>query len=305
MGITEAQAITLGEIEAHAMTMMQCYIGVRAGSNSYENSDVPQERMKTHNLNVMEPVHDRIRVPKTRWVVLRYPTPSMAQMAGMSTEAFERYYFDVCCLDYGKMERAMQPLMKRMTQTDKVRITGVGTDLRFSIKGMPALPCAGALNIPDGEIYSAPIRDSVNGEITFNTPTVMAGITYENVRLVFRDGQIIEATANHTERLNQELDTDEGARYVGEFALGVNPYITSAMKDTLFDEKIAGSFHFTPGSCYDECDNGNKSAIHWDMVCIQTPQYGGGEIWFDNELIRKDGRFVPESLQGLNPENLV
>ena len=113
-----------------------------------------------------------------------------------------------------------------------------------------------------------------------------------------------DAQSNDTERINKIFDIDAGARYVGEFAIGVNPYITKPMKNTLFDEKIMGSFHFTPGASYDDCDNGNKSALHWDLVCIQTMEYGGGEMYFDDVLIRKDGRFVLPELECLNPENL-
>ncbi|MBQ3574647.1 MAG: aminopeptidase, partial [Clostridia bacterium] len=251
-----------------------------------------------------EPVHGEIRVPKTRWCVLRFPTPGMAQAASMSQEGFENFFFDVCTMDYSRMDRAMDALKKLMESTDKVRITGPGTDLTFSIKGMPAIKCAGEANIPDGEIYSAPIKDSVNGVLSYNTPSMMDGFTFENVKLTFRDGKIIEATANDTERINQIFDMDEGARYVGEFAIGVNPYITKPMKNTLFDEKIMGSFHFTPGAAYDDCFNGNRSALHWDLVCIQTQEYGGGEMYFDDVLIRKDGRFVVPELECLNPENL-
>ena len=252
----------------------------------------------------MQPVHSNIRVPDTKWVVLRYPVPSMAQQAGMSTEAFEDHYFNVCNLDYGKMSRAMDHLVDRLKKTDKVHIVGEGTDLTFSIKGQPAIKCAGELNIPDGEVFSAPLRESVNGVLHYNTPSLYQGRTYENIRLVFKDGKIVEATGSDTKRINEIFDTDPGARFIGEFAIGVNPYITSAIKDTLFDEKIAGSFHFTPGNCYDECPNGNKSAIHWDLVCIQTPEYGGGEMYFDGELVRKDGLFVAEELKCLNPEAL-
>ena len=243
-------------------------------------------------------------VGHTRWAVLRWPTPAMAQLAGMSTEAFEDYYFKVCCLDYEKMSRAMDPLVERMERADRVHIVGPGTDLTFSIKGLPAIKCAGESNIPDGEVFTAPIKDSINGTLSYNTPSLHEGFTFENIRLTFKDGKIVEATANDTERINRVFDVDAGARYVGEFALGVNPYVTEIMKDTLFDEKIAGSFHFTPGACYDECNNGNQSALHWDLVCIQRPEHGGGEIWFDDELIRKDGLFVPEYLHGLNPDNL-
>ncbi len=252
----------------------------------------------------VHPVHHQIRVPHTKWVVLRYPNHSMAQLAGLSTDAFESFYFDVCNLDYGKMSRAMDALADLFEHTDQVRITGPGTDLTFSIKGMSAIKCDGHLNIPDGEVYTAPIRDSVNGKITYNTPAIYQGYPFENICFEFHQGKIIRATCNNTEKINKILDTDEGARYIGEFALGINPYIITPMKDTLFDEKIMGSFHLTPGSCYEDASNGNKSAIHWDLVCIQTKDFGGGNIYFDHVLIREDGRFVPVGLQSLNPENL-
>jgi aminopeptidase len=228
----------------------------------------------------------------------------MALQGSMSTTAFEDFFFDVCCLDYAKMSRAMDPLKELMERTDRVRLVARDTDISFSIKGLPAIKCDGQLNIPDGEIFSAPVKNSVNGRITFNTPALYNGFVYENISFLFKDGKIVEATSNATDMTNEVLDTDEGARYVGEFSLGVNPFITRAMKDTLFDEKITGSIHFTPGNAYDECNNGNKSAIHWDLVLIMTPEYGGGEIWFDGVLIRKDGRFTLPELQALNPENL-
>lgn len=304
LGLTEEQAKLMAENEAHLMRQMQAYIGLRSGVNAFELSDVPPDKAAMFSKLVWHPVHNEIRVSKTKWVVLRYPSPSMAQNAGMSTESFEDYYFDVCCLDYGKMDRAMDQLKARMERTDKVHIVGPGTDLTFSIKGLPAIKCAGEMNIPDGEVYTAPVRNSINGTVSYNAPSPHDGFTFENIKLTFKDGKIIEAAANDTARINKVFDTDEGARYVGEFSLGLNPYITFPMKDILFDEKIAGSFHFTPGSCYEECDNGNQSAIHWDLVCIQTPAYGGGEIWFDGELIRKDGLFVVEDLKCLNPEAL-
>jgi aminopeptidase len=286
------------------MREMDAYIGVRSGDNSSDLSDVPPEKMDLYNRLFWDAVHGKIRVPQTRWVVLRYPSPSMAQLAGMSTEAFEDYYFKVCNLDYAVMSVAMDPLVDLMAATDRVRITGRDTDITFSIKNLPPRKCDGKRNIPDGEVFTAPVRESVNGHITYNTPSLYQGFTFDNIRLEFSNGKIVRAFANDRERINRLLDTDEGARYTGEFALGVNPHITRPMKDTLFDEKIAGSFHFTPGSSYDDCFNGNKSAIHWDLVCIQTPEHGGGEIYFDDVLVRKDGRFVLPQLEGLNPENL-
>src|SRR6478609_1372194 len=292
------------EEQFNMMKEMNAYIGLRSGSNIFEHSDVPADKMKIQGNTIGKKVHREIRVPKTKWVVLRYPNDSMAQLAKMSTEAFEDFYFDVCNLDYGKMSKAMDALVELMNRTDKVRLTGENTDLTFSIKDIPAVKCAGEMNIPDGEVYTAPVRDSVNGTISYNTPSNYQGFTFENVSLTFKNGKIVEATANDTERINGIFDTDEGARFVGEFAIGVNPYIQHPMQDILFDEKIDGSFHFTPGECYEDAYNGNKSNIHWDMVMIQRPEYGGGEIYFDDVLIRKDGLFVIEELKALNPENL-
>ncbi|MBO8177778.1 MAG: aminopeptidase [Bacillus sp. (in: Bacteria)] len=304
MGAQEEQFEMMAQFEAQVMEQMDAYIGLRSGDNINELADVPDEKMKIHGNTIQKKVHRDIRVPKTKWVVLRYPNASMAQLAKMSTEAFEDFYFNVCNLDYGKMDKAMDALVDLMNKTDKVRITGPGTDLTFSIKDIPAVKCAGRMNIPDGEVYTAPVRESVNGVISFNTPSPYQGFTFENVKLTFKDGKIVEATANDTERINNIFDTDEGARYIGEFAIGVNPFILHPMQDILFDEKIDGSFHFTPGQCYDDAYNGNHSNIHWDMVMIQRPEYGGGEIYFDDVLIRKDGRFVIPELECLNPENL-
>jgi aminopeptidase len=247
----------------------------------------------------MRRVQDQ-RVKRTKWVVLRWPTPSMAQLAGMSTEAFEDFYFDVCTLDYRKLQPGMKALKGLMEQTDRVQIKGLGTDLNFSIKGIPAVICGGDRNIPDGEVFTAPVKDSVEGQITFNAPSIYQGTAFDGVRLNFKRGKIAEATSNETKKLNKILDSDAGARYIGEFSLGFNPRVFQPMRDILFDEKIAGSFHFTPGQAYEEADNGNRSQVHWDMVSIQRPDYGGGEIYFDRKLIRKNGEFLPKQLRTLN-----
>ncbi|WP_139491016.1 aminopeptidase [Brevibacillus dissolubilis] len=302
LGTDEARVEFQRKWEEQMWKDIQAYIVINGPTNDAELSDVPPEKSGIIR-TVLRPNNDYI-VDNTKWLLLNYPTSAMAQNANMSTEAFENFYFDVCSVDYGKMEKAFQPLKEWMEKTDQVRLVGPGTDLTFSIKGIPSIICAGELNIPDGEIFTAPVRDSVNGTITFNAPSQYQGTRFENVRLTFENGKIIDATSNNTKRLNEILDTDEGGRYIGEFAIAVNPYILHPMSDILFDEKIAGSFHFTPGQAYTVADNGNRSAIHWDMVSIQRPDYGGGEIYFDGVLIRKDGLFVPESLQPLNPENL-
>lgn len=301
---TEESMRLMGQVEATLMREMTAYIALRGSHNVAELSDVPAEKMQLYQAHWWKPVHQELRVPKTRWVVLRWPHPAMAQLAHMSTEAFADYFFRVCTLDYRRLSRAMEPLRERMQRTDMVEIKGPGTALRFSIRGMPAVKCDGRRNLPDGELFTAPVRDSVEGTIRFNTPSLFQGTLFQDVRLRFRKGKIVQATADKGERLNQILDSDVGARYVGEFSFGLNPYITRPMLDTLFDEKIAGSFHLTPGSAYEEADNGNRSQVHWDMVMMQTPEFGGGEIYFDGTLIRRDGLFVPEDLRPLNPPHL-
>lgn len=302
MQCTEKQLEYMRDYELEQMKGMDAYIAVRASDNTSELSDVPAEKLNLYS-KILRPVLDE-RVNNTKWAIMRYPNYSMAQLANMSLEAFENFYYDVCALDYKKMSDAMDSLVNLMNRTDKVRIVSPGTDVGFSIKDIPAIKCDGKYNIPDGEVYTAPVRDSVNGIISYNTVSLEQGFTYENIVFHIENGKIVKAEANDNERINKLLDTDEGARYFGEFAIGVNPYILHPMKDTLFDEKISGSIHLTPGASYEDAPNGNKSAVHWDLVLIQREDYGGGEIWFDDVLIRKDGIFTIPELNALNPENL-
>ncbi|MGI8907474.1 MAG: aminopeptidase [Candidatus Sumerlaeaceae bacterium] len=294
----------LGRFELKQMKDADCFIGIRGTANAFELSDVPARQMEFNNRHIVKPVHLEERVKRTRWCVLRYPNPAMAQLAKQSTSAFADFYYRVCLVDYAEMARAVKPLQRLMERTSDVHIIGPGqTDLRFSIKDIPVIPCCGEMNIPDGECFTAPVRNSVNGTVQFNAPSVWEGTAYENLSLTFHDGKIVDATAAdaaQTRRLNHVLDQDAGARFVGEFSIAFHPQILEPMRDILFDEKIAGSFHMAMGQAYDEASNGNKSTIHWDMVCIQRPEYGGGEIYFDGELVRRNGMFLPKELQGLN-----
>ncbi len=301
----DGQYQTQSEIELARIQKMQAYLGIRGSHNITEMSDVPADRMKLV-MKALRPVTDH-RVRQTKWCVLRWPSAAMAQQAGMSTEQFEDFYFRVCTLDYSRMQPGMTALKARLERSDRVQLKGPGTDLRFSIKGIKSVTCGGSHNIPDGEVFTCPVRDSVEGHIQFNAPTIYLGTNFDGIRLEFAKGKITGATAagGLTEKLNQILDSDEGARYIGEFSLAFNPHILQPMRDILFDEKISGSFHFTPGQAYEEADNGNRSQVHWDMVCIQRPDYGGGEVFLDDELIRKDGRFIGAGLEALNPENLI
>jgi aminopeptidase len=301
----EAQIALNAEIEMFQMRRMQAYIGLRAWENVSSLADVPPEHVALNARLYQKPVHSDYRVNHTKWVVLRYPTASMAQLANMSTEAFETFYFDVCSVDYARMSEAIVPLAERMRRTDRVRLVGPGTDLRFSIAGIGAVPCEGRHNLPDGECFTAPVRDSIEGTISYNAPSLYQGTTFTNIRLTFEGGRIVRAEGEPADRLRHLLSLDEGASRVGEFSLAFNPYVLHPIKDTLFDEKIAGSLHVTPGQAYERADNGNRSQIHWDLVLIQRPEYGGGEVWFDGECIRRDGRFLAPELEGLNPERLL
>src|SRR5438034_3257031 len=297
----EASDRQLNVMASHELTRMKkmdAYIAMRGSHNITELADVPPDKMQLIGKK-MRPVQDQ-RVKRTKWVVLRWPTSSMAQLAGMSTEAFEDFYFDVCTLDYRKLLPGMKALKRLMEKTDRVQIKGPGTDLSFSINGIPAVMCGGDRNIPDGEVFTSPVKDSVEGQVTFNAPSIYQGTAFDSVRLEFKRGKIIDASSNETKKLNKILDSDEGARYIGEFSLGFNPRVFQPMRDILFDETIAGSLHCTPGQAYEEPDNGNRSQVHWDLVSIQRPDYGGGEIYFDGKLIRKDGEFLPKELRTLN-----
>ncbi len=307
LGMTVENAKMIADSERHEMDLMTAYIAVRGSLNYAELGDTSPETDRLWAQHYMTPVVFETRVPNTKWVALKWPTAAFAQQASMSTEAFEDYYFRVCTLDYSRMATAAAPLKELMDRTDRVAIKGPGTDLEFSIKGIGSVPCVGLRNIPDGECFSCPVKDSMNGTITYNTVSLYQGTEFKDIRYVVKDGKIVDASCDgQTAKLNDILDTDEGSRYFGEWALGFNPHILHPMKDTLFDEKIAGSFHLTPGNAYTgPGGNGNKSSIHWDTVLIQRPDYGGGEIWFDGQLVRKDGLFVLPELQALNPDQLL
>jgi aminopeptidase len=303
---SDEQIGALVRFDLERMKAMQAYIAIRGSDNVAELGDVPPAKLRAYQQRVLKPIHTDVRVPKTRWCVLRYPNAAMAQLAGTSREAFADFYFNVCTLDYARMSRAMDPLSALMSKTDRVEIRAPGTDLRFSIRGIPNVKCDGKVNIPDGELFTAPVRDSVNGVIRYNCASLYEGTIYRSIELTFEAGKVVRAEcASDPEKLNAVLDRDEGARYLGEFSLGFNPYITSPILDTLFDEKIDGSIHTALGNAYETADNGNRSSVHWDLVLSQRPEVGGGEIVFDGRVIRRDGRFVVPELEGLNPENLA
>ncbi|MHA1747378.1 MAG: aminopeptidase [Promethearchaeota archaeon] len=295
----------MADFELYTLKQMDAFIGIIAFMNISELSDLPRDKINNILKYYMQPVHLEQKNEYTRSVLLRWPTAAMAQRADMSTEAFEDFYFNACIIDYTKLEKMMEPIVVLMQKTDKVRIVGpVDTDISFSINGMPKNKNAGRHNIPDGEISTEPIRNSVEDRIKFNVPSNYYGTTFENICLDFKNGKVINAICSETDKFNRIINIDDGARYVGEFAFGLNPFITKPMKDIIFDEKIIGSIHLALGNAYNKCDNGNRSAIHWDLILMQTQGMGGGEIYFDGTLIRKDGKFVLEELEKLNFKNL-
>lgn len=283
---------------------MDAIILVRGEHNVFDYAYVPSRNSKDFDTYYNKKIHIKIRLKK-RWVLLKYPTASFAQSSGMPTRDFREYFYKVCNLDYVKMCKAMDGLKTLMEKTDKVKIEAPGTNLTFSIKGLPAIKCCGECNIPDGEIYTAPVKNSINGKISFNIPAMYNGVKHENIVLEFKDGKVIKATGNHTKELNDIINTDAGSNYVGEFAFGVNPYVTYSLNDILFDEKMGGSIHMALGNAYDDCFNGNVSAVHWDLILNQMPDFGGGNIYFDNVKIRENGRFILPELVALNPENVL
>jgi aminopeptidase len=273
---------------------------LRGLENDQEISQVPREKIQLTG-RVGEAL-TRLIIDERKWALFYWPTPAQAQKAGLSTGDYFDFVLNVSLIDYDRLHVAEQDLARRMEAADQVRILGPDTDLTFSIRGMPAVCCYGRRNVPDGEVYTAPLRVSANGRITYNVPSTMWGQTFERISLEFEAGRIVHATcAGGAAALDKIFDTDEGARYIGEFSFGVNPLITRPTGSTLFDEKITGSLHLTPGNAYARANNGNQSQIHWDLIQIQRPEYGGGEIWLDGELVRKDGLFVPDELAGLNP----
>ncbi len=286
------------------MKSADAVILIGGSQNDFELSDVPQTAFANYSKIYVEPIHFDIRCSK-KWVLLRYPNPSFAQNSGMSSEKFSKFFFDVCTLDYEALDKKMEPLKTLMEATDKVHIVTPTTDLSFSIKGLPAIKCSGECNIPDGECYTAPVKNSVNGTIKFNIPAIDNGVEFKDITLTFKDGKIIDHDCNEKEKFREILDTDEGSRYLGEFSFGLNPYCTYSLKDILFDEKMSGSIHLAIGSSYDDCYNGNKSAVHLDLIQKHSPELGGGKIYFDDKLIYEDGKFICPNLVALNRENLI
>ncbi|GAA4726414.1 aminopeptidase [Brevibacillus fulvus] len=285
--------------EVERQRTMDGFIGIRADENLYEFSDLPKEQYNRYVKLYMQPLQAAM-AELEKWVLLKYPTYGMAQLAKMSLSQLQQNYLAACNLDYQKLQEMVQPLAQWLEKTEHVRIVGPDTDLHFSIKGIPHYLCDGKYNLPDGEIFTAPLLESAEGKITFNVPATYMGLIFEQVSLEFRQGKVVRVRSSDETRLTELLSCDEGARQLGEFGIGLNPYIRQPMYNTLFDEKMAGSIHLALGQAYPMAENGNVSNLHLDLVLCQLPEFGGGSLFFDNVLIRKDGMFQPPELQRLN-----
>ncbi|MCL2149884.1 MAG: aminopeptidase [Dehalococcoidia bacterium] len=232
-----------------------------------------------------------------RWVLAPYPTNAFAQDAEMSLGDYEDFLYKACLPDlvdpigyWQKVATEQERIVQWLKGRDQVHVIGPETDLRLSVAGRTFINCAGKFNVPDGEVFTGPVEDSAEGYVYFSYPAIESGREVIGIRLHFSQGRVIKATAEKNEDfLLKTLDTDAGARYLGEFAIGTNEGITQFTREILFDEKIGGSFHMALGAGYPETGSRNKSAIHWDMVCDLRD---GGEIRVDGELLYRNGKFV-------------
>ena len=298
-GANKEEIDLISKMNSFEIDLFDAFIKIIYVDNEYNGMNIKKDIRK--ELDRKNHKSNEIKINEKKWVLLNYPSNTLASKAHMTNSDFNDYIFDVMNVDYDKMAEDIKPLKKLLESTDRVRIVAPDTDLTFSIKDMPIIPCTGECNIPDGEIFTAPIKNSVNGKITYNTPSPYHGNIYNHVSLEFKDGKIVNATCDEEDdKINEIFDTDEGSRYIGEFAIGLNPKILKPVGDILFDEKIIGSIHFTPGMAYKEAYNGNDSDIHWDLVLIEREEYGGGKLYFDDKLVRENGKFVLDELKHLN-----
>ncbi len=261
-------------------------------------SDLPSDKLSLL-LKVRAPFSSFVSKNR-KWTRLRWPNPSMAQQANQEWDAFVDSWAQACLFDWSSVASETERLRQIIEDANQVRIVGENTDLAFSIAGIPACLCCGRENIPGGEVFTAPVKKSVNGEVFFNVPSSHASTIFGRVSLCFKDGKVVSSQAETNDnKLKRLLATDKGASFLGEFALGLNPKITAPLFDTHFDEKIAGSFHLALGRAYDCADNGNRSQLHWDLVSIQRRDFPG-TIYLDNQVLRKDGLFADDTFRVLN-----
>ena len=277
----------LPSLDRFMIENVDCLIAVQAPENTRETSAVPPERMAKLNV-AYRPAMERVVSGNLAWVGCQYPTPALAQEAGMSFREFEDFLYGACLIDWDAERERMQAVKDRLDAADEIRIVGTDTDVTLNLAGREGMVDAGGANIPGGEVFYCPVEDSASGEVAFSEfPAVYEGRELRNIRLRFQDGVVVDASADSEEAfLHEVLDRDEGARRLGELGFGCNPGITRHMKNTLFDEKINGTVHLALGQGFDFLGGTNESNVHWDIV---KDLRDGGRIYADGELVLENG----------------
>lgn len=277
------------QLEYDEMKKMDCYIRIGSPSNTRGLTGVDASKIMARQ-KVVRPILN-YRIDKTRWLVTKYPTNAQAQEAGMSLSEYSDFVLSaIVDVDWPKLHKQQEKLKRLVDKTEKVRLVGEKTDLSMSIKGRTAINSSGTYNMPSGEVFTSSVEDSAEGVITYTYPALYMGREFHDVRLEFKKGKVVRATSDKGEKdLNKILDTDMGARFIGELGLGNNYKIQKFTKDILYDEKIGGSIHIALGRGYKDTLSKNESAIHWDMI---KDLRKGGEIYFDDKLVQKNGKWL-------------
>lgn len=281
------QLSTVTDVEDKLLTSFDCAVFLRAPENTRSMTDLSPERMMAHaraRQSYNAHLHRNVR-----WVTCNYPCQALAQDADMPLEQYADFVYESCLIDWKQTEAYMTRIKSVFDSANLVRLVGPKTDLSFSIAGREGIICAGLKNMPDGEVFYAPVEDSAEGYIAYDFPAIFQGREVEGVHLRFSGGRVTDVAASKGEDfLLQVLETDPGARRLGEFGIGCNFGITSFSRDILFDEKIGGTVHLAMGRAYEESGGSNKSAVHWDMIKdLRT----AGRIELDGQIVQENGEF--------------
>lgn len=276
------------EIEAYGMEWADVYVGLRGFRNPYEFSGISPDRIAAYKKALGKT--SAMRTDLTRWVLVRVPGESFAQQAQIDLDSMMNFFFKATLRDWAAEARRYKEICEVFQAADQVRITGRDTDISFSTKGRDYAIGDGTINMPDGEIFTAPVDDSAEGQIYFDMPGMYAGQMIKGIRLELSGGVVVKATAEENESLlHRILETDEGARRLGEFGVGTNFGIDRFCYDFLYDEKIGGTIHLALGRAYAENKGVNRSALHWDIVKDLRQQ---GVIYLDGRKVFEDGKFL-------------
>ncbi len=282
------QLLNFPKIKMYEAKNIDCVVNIRAAANKKALSNIDPKALSERS-KVLRPIGEEI-VNNKRWILCNFPTNGLAQEADMSLDEYEDFVYSATNIDWNKVKKEELKLKKALDKAGEVRIVGEDTDLTVSIKGRKAIPCYGERNMPDGEVFLSPVEDSADGHIYYEMPAIYQGREVTGIRLKFRDGKVVDAGADKNEKfLITMLDTDKGARYLGELGIGVNYGIQKFTKDILFDEKIGGTVHLAVGRSYEDAGGKNISAIHWDMIKDLRKK---GAIYLDGKAIQKNGRFL-------------